>query len=79
VERYDIEFKAEVCNNGVKTANAEFVEVRLNGILVQQNVAVDHQALGGMSTTCEPRGVMLAERPTIVPVSFRNIWAIPRN
>jgi hypothetical protein len=74
---YDIEFKAEVCNDGVKTTSAEFVEVRLNGILVQQNVTVDHETQAGMPTTCEPRGVMLAEMATIVPVSFRNIWAIP--
>lgn len=76
---YDIEFRAEVCTNGVKTTNAEFVEVRLNGILVQQNVAVSQRSLGGLGETCEPRGVLLQSNISVVPVSFRNIWAIPRN
>jgi hypothetical protein len=76
---YDIEFRAQVCANGVKTLSAEFVEVRLNGILVQQHVAVDHVTQAGLSETCEPRGILLQATSTIVPVSFRNIWAIPRN
>jgi hypothetical protein len=77
---YDIEFRAEVCENGVKTTNAEFVEVKLNGILVQQHVTVDHPTQAAMIETCQPRGVLLQETGgTVVPVSFRNIWAIPRN
>jgi hypothetical protein len=77
---YDIEFRDQVCTNGVKTKDAEFVEVKLNGILVQQHVAAPHVTLAGMTDTCEPRGVMLQDSGfTLVPVSFRNIWAIPRN
>jgi len=76
---YDIEFRAEVCSNGVKTTNAEFVEVWLNGTLVQQHVEVERPTQGGLDETCEPRGVLLQELTTLVPVSFRNIWAIPRN
>jgi hypothetical protein len=76
---YDIEFRAEVCTAGVKTTNAEFVEVRLNGILVQQNVAVAHVTQAGLNETCEARGVLLQNVSTVVPVSFRNIWAIPRD
>jgi hypothetical protein len=76
---YDIEFRAEVCTNGVKTTNAEFVEVRLNGILIQQNVEVDHLTQAGLTETCEPRGVLLQSIYSVVPVSFRNIWAIPRD
>jgi hypothetical protein len=76
---YDVEFRAETCTNGVKTANAEFVEVKLNGITVQRNVFVDHPTQAGLTETCEPRGLMLQETLiTVVPVSFRNIWAIPR-
>lgn len=76
---YDIEFRAEDCTGGVKTSSAEFVEVRLNGILVQQDVAVDHVTQAGLTETCEPRGLLLQNISTIVPVSFRNIWAIPRD
>jgi hypothetical protein len=76
---YDIEFRANVCTAGQKARNAEFVEVKLNGKLIQQNVAVDHRTQAGLSETCDPKGVMLRDVSTVVPVSFRNIWAIPRN
>jgi hypothetical protein len=76
---YDIEFQANVCTNGTKTTNAKFVEVKLNDMLVQQNAVADHTTQAGLDETCEPRGVMLQDHQTVVPVSFRNIWAIPRN
>jgi hypothetical protein len=76
---YDIEFRASVCTNGVKTTNAKFVEVKLNDLLVQQNVEVKSETQAGMTETCEPRGVLLQDHATVVPVSFRNIWAIPRD
>jgi len=76
---YDIEFTANVCTNGTKTTNAKFVEVKLNDMLVQQNVVADHTTQAGLDETCDPRGVMLQDHQTVVPVSFRNIWAIPRN
>jgi hypothetical protein len=76
---YDIEFTANVCTNGTKTTNAKFVEVKLNDMLVQQNVVADHTTQAGLDETCDPRGVMLQDHGTVVPVSFRNIWAIPRN
>lgn len=76
---YEIEFKAQVCNNGEKTANAKFVEVKLNGMLVQQNVEADHTTQSGLDESCDPRGVLLQDHSSILPVSFRNIWVIPRN
>jgi len=76
---YDIEFQANVCTNGTKTTNAKFVEVKLNDMVVQQNAVADHTTQAGLDETCEPRGVMLQDHQTVVPVSFRNIWAIPRN
>jgi hypothetical protein len=76
---YEIEFKAQVCNNGQKTANAKFIEVKLNGMLVQQNVEADHTTQAGLDETCDPRGVLLQDHSSILPVSFRNIWVIPRN
>jgi hypothetical protein len=75
---YDIEFTANVCTNGTKTTNAKFVEVKLNDMLVQQNAVADHTTQAGLDETCDPRGVMLQDHQTVVPVSFRNIWAIPR-
>jgi hypothetical protein len=76
---YDIEFKANVCTNGTKTTNAKFVEVKLNDMLVQKDVVADRKTEAGLDETCDPRGVLLQDHGTVVPVSFRNIWAIPRN
>ena len=76
---YDIEFTANVCTNNTKTTNAKFVQVKLNDMLVLQNVVADHTTQAGLDETCDPRGVMLQDHGTVVPVSFRNIWAIPRN
>jgi hypothetical protein len=77
---YEIEFRAQVCNQqGEKTANARFVEVKLNGTLIQQNVDVPNLTQAGLAESCEPRGLMLQDHASILPVSFRNIWVIPRN
>lgn len=77
---YEIEFKAQLCNDqGQKTANARFLEVKLNGMLVQQNVDVPSTTQAGQPESCQPRGVMLQDHSSILPVTFRNIWAIPRN
>jgi hypothetical protein len=77
---YEIEFRAQVCNQvGQKTANARFVEVKLNGTLVQQNVDVPGVTQAGLAESCEPKGLMLQDHASLLPVSFRNIWVIPRN
>lgn len=76
---YEIEFKAQVCVNGQQMAPAKFVSVKLNGTLVQQNVdcpTVETRA--GQKPSCDPRGLLLQDHSSILPVSFRNIWAIPR-
>ena len=76
---YEIEFQANVCNNGQKTASAKFVEVTLNGMLVQQNVTVDNTTQAGQPETCDPKGILLQDHSSILPVSYRNIWVIPRD
>jgi hypothetical protein len=76
---YEIEFKANVCTNGAKTANAEFVDVKLNGMQVQKNVVADHFTQAGQAESCDPKGLMLQDHSSILPVSFRNIWVIPRD
>jgi hypothetical protein len=78
---YDIEFQANVCTNGTTTTPAKFIKVNLNGINVQNNVVVSatDPTQAGMTPTCDPRGVLLQDHNTLVPVSFRNIWAVPRN
>lgn len=76
---YDIEFQGNVCTDGQTTTPAKFIKVNLNGINVQNNVVVPvTETQAGMMPTCDPRGVLLQDHVTKVPVSFRNIWAIPR-
>lgn len=76
---YDIEFQANVCSNGTTTTPAKFIKVNLNGVNVQNNVVVPvTETQAGLTPTCDPRGVLLQNHSTIVPVSYRNIWAIPR-
>jgi hypothetical protein len=79
---YDIEFQGQVCTNpSTVTTQAKFVKVNLNGTLVQNNVSIPDSTQptqAGMNPVCEPRGLLLQDHGTIVPVSFRNIWAIPR-
>jgi len=77
---YDIEFAANVCTGGTTTTPAKFVKVNLNGVNVHNNIAVPatNPTEAGLAPTCDPRGVLLQNHSSIVPVSFRNIWAIPR-
>jgi hypothetical protein len=76
---YEIEFKANTCQNGQKSGNAVFTEVKLNGEVVQQNVAVPGTTQAGQPESCDPKGILLQDHSSILPVTFRNIWAIPRN
>ena len=77
---YEIEFRAPLCDgpNSVVTP-ARFVEVKLNGRLIHRDVDVHQATIGGQSESCEPRGLVLQDWSSILPVSFRNIWAIPRD
>jgi hypothetical protein len=77
---YEVEFKAQVCNNGQQTTPARFVEVKLNDILVQQNVDCPaNETRAGQPPSCDPKGLLLQDHSSILPVSYRNIWVIPRN
>jgi hypothetical protein len=76
---YEIEFKANTCQGGQKSGNAVFTEVKLNGEVVQQNVAVPGTTQAGQPESCDPKGILLQDHSSILPVTFRNIWVIPRN
>ncbi len=77
---YEIEFKAQVCNEqGQKTANAKFVKVTLNGMVVHENVEAPNQTEAGLPENCMPRGLLLQDHSSVQPVSYRNIWVIPRD
>lgn len=76
---YEVEFQAQKCNGNQKTANARFLSVKLNGKLVQENVDVPGVTQAGQQESCDPKGLLLQDHSTVVPVTFRNIWVIPRN
>jgi hypothetical protein len=76
---YEAEFVAQECDGDTKTAPARFVEVKLNGTLVQQNVTVNGSTQGGLPESCEPRGLLLQDHSSTLPVKYKNIWVIPRD
>jgi len=74
-QTYDIDFKApRFSSEGKKTTDAR-LSVRLNGIVVQNDVVVPNPTAGGKET---PRGpIVLQDHGN--PVQFRNIWAVKLN
>jgi hypothetical protein len=77
---YEIEFEAPTCEDPMKvTRPARFVEVKLNGTVIHRNVDVPTPTLSGLIETCQPRGLLLQDGASLVPVSFRNIWAVARD
>jgi hypothetical protein len=80
--RYEIEFGAPTCDDEDPTTiltPAQFVDVKLNGTLIHRNVDVLQSTERGLPQSCEPRGLLLQDIPTLLPVSFRNIWAVRRD
>jgi hypothetical protein len=78
---YEIEFKGSLWNSaGAKIKNAVFVQVALNGQLVQQNVTLNPSAgftEAGIPDVAGPQPVALQDHRE--PDDYRNIWAaVPR-
>jgi Domain of Unknown Function (DUF1080) len=78
---YEIEFKGSVWNAaGAKIKNAVFVQVTLNGKLVQQNVPLNPAGgftEAGIPDVAGPQPIALQDHRE--PDDFRNIWAaVPR-
>ena len=80
---YEIEFKGSVWNTAMppaKTKNALFVQVALNGQLVQQNVTLNPAGgftEAGIPDIAGPQPIALQDHRDYV--KFRNIWAtVPR-
>jgi Domain of Unknown Function (DUF1080) len=74
-QTYDIEFKApRFTTEGNKTADAR-MSVRLNGILIHNDVAVPNPTGGGVEVARGP--IVLQDHGN--PVQFRNIWAVKAN
>lgn len=69
----DILFRAPRFARGAKTEDARFIEVRLNGIVVQKDVAVTGPTRAPMSETEVAEGPLLLQGDH-GPVSYRNLW-----
>jgi hypothetical protein len=74
---YEIEFKAPTYDGDTKLTSAMMVNVKLNGVLVQ-----DHTEVPGATRAFQvpegpgPAGLLLQDHSNTV--WYRNIWAIPR-
>jgi hypothetical protein len=76
---YEVEFQAPLCTGTNVTTPARFVEVKLNDTVIHRNVDVRQPTVGAGNESCEPRGLRLQDWSTLLPVTFRNIWAIRRD
>lgn len=71
---YDIVFRAPRFDaSGKKVENARFVEVRLNGILIQQNVPVTGPTRAAFFEDEKPTGPVVFQADH-GPVAYRNVW-----
>jgi len=75
-QTYDIEFQAPKFNaKGKKTKDAR-ITVRHNGLLIHDDVVLDHTTPGGVSREEAPKGpLMLQDHHN--PVQYRNVWIAP--
>jgi hypothetical protein len=76
-QTYDIDFKAAKYDNGKKVEDARMT-VRLNGVLVQDNVEIPRATRAApVQEGPEPGPVFLQDH--LNPVRFRNIWIVEKN
>lgn len=74
---YDIQFRAPRFDaQGVKTENARFTEVKLNGKLIQKETIVTGPTRGSFFEDDAATGPVILQADH-GPVSFRNCWAKP--
>lgn len=70
---YDILFRAPRFDGNRKVANAKFVEVRLNGVVVQKNVEVTGPTRAPLFETEAPAGQLMLQGDH-GPIVYRNVW-----
>lgn len=74
---YDIVFRApRFDSKGKKTENARFVEVRLNGIVIQKDIAVTGPTRASMWEDEKPTGPLMLQGDH-GPIAYRNVWMRP--
>ncbi|MCA9127213.1 MAG: DUF1080 domain-containing protein [Planctomycetales bacterium] len=77
-QTYDVDFlAARYDDNGMKIADAR-ATVRLNGVIVQQDIALPHATTAApLKEGAQPGPIYLQDHRN--PVRFRNIWLRPRD
>ena len=76
-QTYDVDFTApRFDGQGKKIAPARLT-VRLNGVVVQNNVAADRVTTGGVGEEAPTGPIHLQDHGN--PVRFRNLWIVPRD
>lgn len=73
----DIRFQAPRFSGGKKRSNAKFLEVRLNGVVVQKNVDVTGPTRAPMFEDEKPTGPLMLQGDH-GPISYRNVWFEPK-
>jgi type 1 glutamine amidotransferase len=75
---FDILFRAPRFRGGRKIENAKFVEVRLNGVVVQKDVPVTGPTRASLFADEKGTGPLMLQGDH-GPVTYRNVWFTPVN
>jgi len=70
---YDVLFRAARFKNGKMVEKPRFVEVRFNGVVIQNQFVLDGPTRGGSDTPAKPKGPVRLQGDH-GPVSYRNVW-----
>ncbi len=71
-QKYEIHFRAPRFKEGKKTANAKFLKVILNGLLLHENVEMKNATPGGINGKEKANGPLMFQG-NHGPVAYRNI------
>ncbi|HEY1191814.1 MAG TPA: DUF1080 domain-containing protein [Gemmata sp.] len=76
-QKFVIDFQAPRFEGGKKTANAKFIKVVLNDVVLHENVEMKQQTPGGLTGKEAATGPLMFQGDH-GPVAFRNIKVTPR-
>jgi 3-keto-disaccharide hydrolase len=76
-QKFVIDFQAPKFEGGKKVANAKFIKVVLNDVVLHENVEMKQHTPGGLTGKEAPEGPLMFQGDH-GPVAFRNITITPR-
>lgn len=77
-QTYDVEYTAAKFNADGKKADDAVVTIRHNGVIVQENVKLDHSTTGSPLKEGPQRGPIYLQDHSN-PLRYRNIWLVERS